>query len=224
VSLAALGAVAAFVAGPPPEVVEPTPGHPIVVGDRRISRGFLRHWADIASIASGGGDREGARLQAAGLLISMRWVVGEAAERGVVVTRAETTREVRVLRDDAFPRRRDYRRFLRRSGQTAADIRLRVRMGLFSDKLRALATAGAATPEEQQAQLDEFVVAFHQKWRARTACRPPWVTELDCGATSRGPETRRSRARALQASELPVPAAWRDRPCTEGCRRGAPTP
>jgi hypothetical protein len=212
--IAALAA-AALVAGPAPaDVAEPTAKHPIVVSDERISRGWLRHWTDIAARSGGDPHRARVRRQAAGYLISSRWIIGEATERGVVVTRAETTRAFRSQRDDAFPRRRDYRRFLRESGQTTTDIRIRVRIDLFSDKLRALATAGAGTPEEQQAQLDEFVVAFHQKWRARTACRPPWVTELDCGATSRGPETRRSRARALQATELPVPAAWRDRPST----------
>jgi hypothetical protein len=182
VSIAAVGAVAAALAGPAPaaEAVAPTPAHPIVVGDERISRGWLRHWTDVV-IRSGSSDREEARFQAAGLLISFRWVVNEAAERGVVVTRAETTRAFRSQRDAAFPRRRDYRRFLRDSGQTPTDIRARVRIDLFSQKLRALATAGAVSPEEQQAKLDEFVHAFNRKWRARTACRRPWINRFSCG-------------------------------------------
>jgi hypothetical protein len=183
VSLAAVGAVAAALAGGPasPEAVEPTPRHPIVVADERISRGWLRHWADVAMRSSGSSDRKTARIQAAGLLISFRWVVNEAAERGVVVTRAETSRELRSMRNETFPRRRDYRRFLRQSGQTPTDIRARVRIDLLATKLREMATAGAVSPEEQQAKLDEFVRAFRRKWRARTACRRPWVNRFSCG-------------------------------------------
>jgi hypothetical protein len=186
VSLAAVGAVAALSLGPPPaDVVEPTAKHPIVVGNRRISRGSLRHWADIVSVSGGERDRARVRLQAAGLLISWPWIVGEAEERGIVVTRTETTRALRRQRDEAFPRRGDYRRFLRDSGQTATDIRIRVRTNLFSDKLTELATAGAAAPDDQEAKLEEFVLAFRNKWRARTACRPPWVNEFDCGVVAR---------------------------------------
>jgi hypothetical protein len=60
-------------------------------------------------------------------------------------------------------------------------IRLRIRLDLLSGKLRDLVTAGAATPNEEQERLDAFVREFRRKWRARTACRPPWVSESDCG-------------------------------------------
>jgi hypothetical protein len=182
VSLAAVGAIAAALAGgaPQADAVAPTQRHPIVVGDERISRGWLRHWADVV-MRSGGSDREDARFQAAGLLISFRWIVNEAAERGIVVTRAETSRAFRSQRDAAFPRRRDYRRFLRDSGQTPTDVRARVRIDLFAQKLRETATAGAVSPEEQQAMLDEFVQEFRRKWRRRTACHRPWVNRFSCG-------------------------------------------
>jgi hypothetical protein len=42
-------------------------------------------------------------------------------------------------------------------------------------------TEGAATPEEHQAKLEAFVAEFRRKWRARTACRPPWVSQSVCG-------------------------------------------
>jgi hypothetical protein len=183
---------AALIAGPPP-----TDAHPIVVGDRTLSRGFLRHWADIAQRA--GSDRESARLQAAGLLIRFRWVAGEAAERGVVVTREEVDRSFRKQRDEVFPRRRDYLKFLRESGQSTYDVRYRVRVDLMSDALRELVTEGAVTPQEQQAALDAFVAAFIAKWRPLTTCRAPWINEFDCGATSPG-RTRRSPARGRRAS------------------------
>ena len=177
----------------------PTEQHPIVVGEERISRGWLRHWADVAQRAGGGDDRPGAQYQAAALLTRNRWIKGEAAERGVVVTREDVDRSFREQRVKTFPHRSDYRRFLRESGQTTRDIRGRVRVQLLSDALRELATAGATTPEEQQNRLDAFVREFHRKWRARTACRAPWISESDCGTTSPG-RTRRAPSRGRRTS------------------------
>jgi hypothetical protein len=196
--LAALGAVAALTAGqPPPAPVEPTAKQPIVVGDKTISRGWLRHWTDIA--ARSAGDREHRRvyrLQAADALIGFRWIRSEAIERGIVVTREETDRSLRRQRRQSFPRRRDFRKFLRSSGQTIEDIRIRVRIDILSNRLRRQVTRGAATPQEQQARLDEFVAAFRSKWRRLTVCRPPWVVD-DCGSrVSRSPGSRSPDAHA----------------------------
>jgi hypothetical protein len=188
---------AALIAGPPP-AVEPTDTHPIVVGERRISRGWLRHWADIAQ-RSGGGDRKTARIQAADLLISSRWIRSEAAELDLVVPAEEVERSFRQQRRKTFPRRRDYRRFLRESGQTRSDVLFRVRIDLQSDRIREHVTAGAATPKEQLERLDAFVLAFRTKWRARTACRRPWINEVDCGTTSPG-RTRRAPSRGRRTS------------------------
>jgi hypothetical protein len=180
--LAALGAVAALAAGQPPatEPVAPTAKAPIVVNGTPISRGFLRHWVEIAEFSLAGERRAELRAQVADLLISFRWIRGEAAERGIEVNRGEVTRALRRQRRQSFPRRRDYRRFLRDSGQTVRDIRLRIQVDLLSTRIRRQVTAGAGTAEEQQARLDEFVRTFRRKWRARTVCREPWVTP-DCG-------------------------------------------
>jgi hypothetical protein len=189
VSLAALGAVAAaLAAGPPPAaVVEPSPAAPIVVAGHPISRGALRHWVDVA--ARLGSDPASRRRTTAALLIPARWVRGEAAERGIVVRRGEVTRELRKQRKAAYPHRRDYRRYLRESGQTQIDVRSRVKSNLLTDRLRALATQGATTPEEQQAKLDAYVAEFRRKWRARTTCLRPWVSKPDCGRVSNPPRT-----------------------------------
>jgi hypothetical protein len=181
VSLAAVAAAAALAGGqPPPEPVALTARHPIVVHGTRISRGFLWHWMEIAGHSIPDSPRRQLRLQVSDLLISSRWIRLEAAERGIEVNRGEVTRALRRQRRQSFPRRRDYRKFLRDSGQTERDIRFRIQLDLLSDRIRKAVTEGAATPEEQQARLDEFVVEFRRKWRSRTVCREPWVTP-DCG-------------------------------------------
>jgi hypothetical protein len=177
VIVAALGAVAALAAGQPP-ATEPTARAPIVVGDKPISRGFLRHWMEIARRS--GAPRRALREQVADLLIANHWVRGEAAERGIEVNRGEVTRAFRRQRRQVFRSRSDFRKFLRDSGQTVGDIRYRVQVDMLSTRIRREVTAGATTPAEAQALLDEFVVEFRRKWRARTVCREPWVTP-DCG-------------------------------------------
>jgi hypothetical protein len=179
VILAAVGAVAALAAAQPPP--EPTAKHPIVVGDKTISRGVLRHWTELA--ARSAGERRHRlvfRAQAASTLISFRWIRSEGLERGIFVSRAQVSRSLRRQRRESFRTRRDYRKFLRSSGQTVEDIRIRVRIDILSNRIRRQVIGDAATPREQQRRLDEFVQQFRRKWRARTVCREPWVTP-DCG-------------------------------------------
>jgi hypothetical protein len=185
---AALVAVAALAAGQPPmEPVVPTAKAPIVVAGTPISRGYLRHYMEIADLARTGERLAALREQVANVLIGHRWIRGEAAERGIEVNRGEVTRAFRRQRRASFVRRRDFRKFLRDSGQTVGDIRTRVQIDLLSTRIRRQVTEGAATPEEQQERLDEFVREFRRKWRARTVCREPWVAP-DCGGqASRSP-------------------------------------
>jgi hypothetical protein len=204
VSLALAAVVAALAAAPPPPAAaeRPTAAVPIVVGGYGITRGHLRHWTDLVAHASGRADRRKLRAQAAGLLISYRWVGGEAAERGLRVAPAEVLQAFREQRDQAFPRRREYRRFLRDSGQTRANLLFRVRHQLLSDRVREQVVGDAPTPEEQQARLDAFVQAFNAKWRARTACLPPWADAFHCQPTarSRGDATPSARTRFLPSA------------------------
>jgi hypothetical protein len=185
--IAALAA-AALIAGP-----APTEMHPIVVGEERISRGWLRHWTDIAAREEPG-PRDRWRREAASYLIGGHWIRGEAAERGVAAPRDEVTRALRK----AFPRTREQRRFLRESGMTASDLRFSAKTELLSDKLRALVTAGIEDPEAQQDALQGFIAAYYGKWTERTACRRPW-TSSECGTTNPG-RTRRSPSRARRTS------------------------
>jgi hypothetical protein len=185
--IAALVAAALF-AGP-----SPTDAHPVVVGEQRISRGWLRHWADIAAREEPR-PRDRWRREAASYLIGGHWIRGEAAERGVAAPRDEVTRALRK----AFPRTREQRRFLRESGMTVSDLRFSVKTELLSDKLRALVTAGIEDPEAQQDALQGFIAAYYGKWTERTACRRPW-TSSECGTTSPG-RTRPAPSRGRRTS------------------------
>ena len=201
-ALAAAAAALAAAPAPPTPAERPTAAVPIVVGGYGITRGHLRHWTNLAAPGGGGADRQTLGEQAAGLLISYRWIRGEASERGLVVTSAEVRQSLREQRAQTFPRPRAYRRYLRRTGQTRANLRFRVKMDLLASRLRDQATAGASTPEEQQDMLEVFVQGYRAKWRARTTCLPPWVNEFDCQPTarSRGDSTPFARTQFLPSA------------------------
>ena len=70
------------------------------------------------------------------LLISFRWIEGEAALQGITVSTRRVNAEYRRQKRASFPKERDFRRFLRTSGQTIADVKYRVRIDLLSERIR----------------------------------------------------------------------------------------
>jgi foldase protein PrsA len=94
-------------------------------------------------------------------LITIDWVEGEAALQGIAVTAAEVDAEFARARRQSFPRPKDFRRFLRQSGMTIVDLKLRVRAQLLSERLRDKISAGA-TPVT-----DEDVAAYYAAHRSR---------------------------------------------------------
>ena len=125
------------------------------------------------------------------------------------VRSTEVEQTFREQREEAFPNARAFRRYLRRSGQTSADVRLRVRTDLLTQRLRDLAVEGATTPAEERERLDAFVAAFRRKWRARTVCRAPWVSRSTAArfADAQGGVARSTAGQPASRSWIAVSAA-----------------
>lgn len=158
--LAVLLVPAAPAAAAPPAV---PPGAVAQVGPgRTITRAEFDHWTAIAAASAAAQDdpdrtdpgpvpAEGTKAwrgladQALAFLISSGWITGEAADRGVVVTDAQVDKAFAKTKRESYPSEADYRAFLRQSGLTEDDLRLRVRLDELSNALRAQATRGAGT-------------------------------------------------------------------------------
>ena len=93
---------------------------------------------------------DGLRDQVIGLLVSSRWLEAEARERGIPVTDAEVKKRFDMLREQSFPKRKQYAKFLKDSGQTEADILLRIRVDMLTSKLQEQVTKGADKVSERQ--------------------------------------------------------------------------
>jgi SurA N-terminal domain len=144
---------------------------PISVFGKTIAIGEIEHLARISARMSGGRTRQHFD-QAAIYLISREWLEGEARAQGIRVSARQVRREFRSTRDQSFPSLHEYRRFLRDTGQSNADIRVRVRLDLITRRLRDRIVAGVDDEQERQRRLDSFVADFSARWRSVTLCTP----------------------------------------------------
>jgi foldase protein PrsA len=99
-------------------------------------------------------------------LIQSQWVQQEAEDQGVSVS----GKEVRTLFEDqkkqAFPKERDYRKFLRTSGATEQDILFRIKLDALQNKLTE------KIQKDQEKITDEDVEEYYEKNKERFA-QPP---------------------------------------------------
>jgi foldase protein PrsA len=106
---------------------------------------------------------ESLRDQVLQLLISFKWIEGEAKEMGVKVTDAEVKKSFDKQRKQAFPKDADFQKFLKDSGQTEADILKRVRLDALSNKIREKVTKGKDKVTDAQ------IAAYYNKNKQRFA-------------------------------------------------------
>jgi foldase protein PrsA len=76
-------------------------------------------------------------------LVSSRWIAGEAAKRDLSASPDEIKRSFERTRDQSFPTKKAYERFLATSGQTQQDIDFRVKSDVLATKVRQEVTKDA---------------------------------------------------------------------------------
>jgi hypothetical protein len=166
----------------------------------------IEHWARVADRSSGG--LQEARWQAFDLLLTFAWTDAEAAERGLALSSEVVHREFLAEMSRSFPKERDFQRFLRETGQTAADLERRIRLDMLSNLIREdviapvaasvtdaavdayIAQHGHKRPrrtirkrliaDAEQATLDRFVEAWAVKWTSRTVCAEAYRSSRKC--------------------------------------------
>ena len=108
-------------------------------------------------------------------LISAYWVLGEAEVLKVTVMPADVRRRYDHIREQQFPHRGELARFLRDSGQTVADLLLRVQLNLASERIQRYVVRHAG-----QAGLEGWIEGFEARWKAQTFCAAHYAIS-DCG-------------------------------------------
>jgi foldase protein PrsA len=113
-------------------------------------------------------DRERLLGQALEFLISGKWAVAEAQERGIVFTARQLDRAYQEAKRASFEDEAEFRRFLRESGMTVTDARLQIGYLTRYERLRNIALAAVAPVTDAEVAAyyerhrDEFVVP---EWR-----------------------------------------------------------
>jgi parvulin-like peptidyl-prolyl isomerase len=92
------------------------------------------------------------RDQVVGLLVSYKWIEGEAKNQGVTVSSAEVEKSFESQKKQNFPKEADFQKFLKQYGQTKDDILLRVRLDLLSQKIRDKVIKGKDKVTDAQIQ------------------------------------------------------------------------
>jgi foldase protein PrsA len=90
------------------------------------------------------------RSQVLQLLVSFKWIQGEADAQSVKVTDAEVKKSFDEQKKQSFPKDADYKKFLKDSGQTQDDIMQRVKLDLLSTKIRDKVVKGKDNVTDKQ--------------------------------------------------------------------------
>ncbi len=155
-------------------------------GAQPVTGAVFAHWATVAEKAEGSGHQPPSSAtviqQVMGFLISGDWVLGEAQKLKVVVSVRAVRRMFDRLRASEFHKPREFRAFLRTSGETVADVLFRVRLNLVSSRLQQHVVAGHRSARSKEQALLRFVSGFRSRWQAQTYCAAQYAV-MDCGHT-----------------------------------------
>jgi foldase protein PrsA len=90
-------------------------------------------------------------------LVSAKWIAGEAGDRGLQASPPEVKKTFEQTRDQSFPSKKAYERFLKTSGQTQSDIDFRVRSDVLATKVRTEVTKDTGNVS------DDDVKSYYEK-------------------------------------------------------------
>jgi hypothetical protein len=170
--------------------VSPAPEQIVAcVGSQSITGATYMHWATVArksaSPSKHGPSTSEVVNEVMGFLISSDWVLDEAAALNIHVSESTVRHTFDHVRAGQFPKQREFETFLRKSGQTVADLMFRVRLNLTSARIQKRVVAGHRGTRSQQRAIKRFVQEFKLKWTAQTYCEPGYATS-DCGHVQAG--------------------------------------
>ncbi len=129
-----------------------------------IDKQSFDHWVGITA-RTNNKPRAEVRDDVMRLLVSSRWIEGEAEDMGISVDDDQVRQDFERQKKLSFPKEADFARFLKSSGQTEDDILERVRLDLLSSKIRDEVTGGVPKVTEEQ-------IADHFKDNSKSFSQP----------------------------------------------------
>jgi phosphatidylethanolamine-binding protein (PEBP) family uncharacterized protein len=161
------------------------------VAGQPITKSSYMHWLGVERAL---GAESNAGHRALGFLLTMRWLLGEAAARGVSVSTAEVKQRLTQLKQQSFPKAGALQKFLAHAHETENDLLTRVKVELLESRIAAQVAAGQSGAQ-RKATLASFQQTFQAHWKARTTCTVGYVME-DCSEYRGKPENLTSTSTA----------------------------
>jgi SurA N-terminal domain len=162
----------------------------VPVSRGRITKAEFQHALVLSAVQAGrssvprpgGNGYERLKRDAIGNLLEATWILGEAVEMGITVTRGEVAHELSFLiKRQSFKSEAEYLKFLREAHYTKRDVHERVELHMLTTRLQRRLQARIEREDrnefEEQQAFREFVAEFNEKWRARTVCAPVYATD-----------------------------------------------
>jgi hypothetical protein len=115
-----------------------------------------------------------------GFLISSDWVEAQATVMHIHVSMPEVHRSFEQIRREQFPKPGEFEQFLKRSGQTVADLLMRVRINMTSQRIQKRVVGKSHGRVARERAFAGFVRAFKRRGEAQTYCVRAYATS-DCG-------------------------------------------
>jgi phosphatidylethanolamine-binding protein (PEBP) family uncharacterized protein len=161
------------------------------VAGKPITKSSYAHWL-VVERALGGEANAGHR--ALGFLVTSRWLLDEAAARGISVSASEVKQRLAQLKQQSFPTAGSLQKFLAHAHETESDLLTRVKIELLESRIAAQVAAGQSGAQ-RKATLASFQRTFQARWKARTTCAASYVME-DCSEYHGKPENLTSTSSA----------------------------
>lgn len=107
---------------------------------------------------------ENFKKTAMGNLLDESWIQGQAAEMGIQVTPREVAAEFAQIKKQNFKSNAEYKRFLRASHYTQADVNERVRLKLLATGIDEQIARGVRGKKATERAFAAFVAEYMQRW------------------------------------------------------------
>lgn len=100
-------------------------------------------------------------------LLDMVWIQGEAEERGVTVSEDEVAEELKKLKKENFKDEAEYKKFLKDSGFTQADVNERVKLQIIGTEIQDEINNSAPEPDQ------DAIENYYEAAKATQFTQPP---------------------------------------------------
>jgi foldase protein PrsA len=126
------------------------------------------------------------RQQVMQFLISAEWIQQEADSRGIKTSDKEVRKEFEDQKKQSFPQDKDYKDFLKSSGQTEQDLLFRVRLDVLSNQVRQKIVEGKGKISDKE------ITDYYNKNKTRFAT--PETRDLNVVLTEKEADAKKALA------------------------------